>query len=137
MLLSELFVEAHHEGKMLVVRTVTPPYRGSGMVTVVEDTAGNADKVGIYNQCDSSLLVSVPQGALLAIKEPYYKYSGDNDYMISIDHPSDVILLEADDPIVPKEWRGKDPNAGNSAIEWRQAGDKAFIERNLPEAIAW
>ncbi len=137
MLLDELHVESRHEGKMLIVRSITPPYSGSGMVTVVEDTAGNADKVGIYNQSDSSLLATVPQGSLLAIKEPYYRYSGEGSFMISLDHPSDILLLEADDPLVREAFRGRDETSTRSAVEWHQAGDRAFIERKLPLAASW
>jgi hypothetical protein len=130
-------VECRADEKRVIVRTITAPYTGSGMISVVEDELGNADKIGIYNQSDSSMLFRVPQGSILAVKEPYYKYSGDDDYMICVDHPSDIILLEPDDPLVPSAFQSDEPSVLKTALEWRQAGDKAFIEKNLPLAASW
>jgi hypothetical protein len=135
MRLDELHIESRHDGKRLIVRAVTPPYKGSGTVIIVEDEFGNGDKLGIYNQSESSILYSVSEGSILAIKEPYYKYCGENDNMISVDHPSDIILLEADDPLVPKAFDAQPVK--KSPLEWRQAGDMAFIGKNLPLAVSW
>lgn len=135
MRLDELHVEVRHDGKRLVVKAITPPYKGSGIVTIVEDEHGNADKLGIYNQSDASILAKVPEGSLLAIKEPCYKYSGENDYMISVDHPSDIMLLEPDDPIVPDVFRRE--RTKKTSLEWRKDGDTAFIQKNMPLAVAW
>jgi len=137
MRLDELHVEARHDGKRLLVRTITPPYKGSGTVAIVEDEFGNADKLGIYNQCDSYILSAVPEGSLLAIKEPCYKYSGEDDYMVSVDHPSDVILLEPGDPLVPSTFRCSELATEKSALDWRKEGDMAFIQKNLPLAASW
>ncbi|CRK04442.1 hypothetical protein BN1708_009669, partial [Verticillium longisporum] len=134
--LNELLVENHHEEKKLVVRTITPPYQGAGVVTIVEDEFGNVEKLGIYNQGDSSILNAVPEGSVVLIKEPYYKFSGNHDFMICVDHPSDAILLRQgpDDALIPEVFRTVEEL--KDATQWREAGDKAYMARNYPLAMA-
>ena len=118
------------------MRTITAPYISAGTISIVEDGFGNADKLAIYNQPDSSILSAVPEGCVVAVKEPYYRYNGsDSDYMICVDHPSDVILLNFADPLIPDVLR-RAPLL-TEAQDWRAAGDKAFIEKDLPTAAFW
>ncbi len=106
--LADLKGETHHRGQGLVVRTIAPPYRGAGTVTVVEDEYGNADKLAIYNQSEASILSNLPEGCIVAVKEPYYQHNGDDsDYMICVDHPSDVIMLRFNDPHHPGGLEGR------------------------------
>ncbi|KAK4240436.1 hypothetical protein C8A03DRAFT_31461 [Achaetomium macrosporum] len=132
--LSELRAETHHRGKGVIVKVVSPPFVGAGAVSVVEDEFGNADKLAIYNQADSSILSGVPEGCVVAVKEPYYKNNGaENDFMICVDHPSDVILLRFTDPIIPEALR-LGPLL-KTAEDWKNAGDRAFIEKDFPTAV--
>ncbi|SPQ18407.1 b948e930-a345-4c23-a8e7-80127fed34cc [Thermothielavioides terrestris] len=132
--LNELQPETHHRGKGIIVRAVSPPFLGAGAVSIVEDQFGNADKLAIYNQPDSSILSAVPEGCVVAVKEPYYKNNGAaGDYMICVDHPSDVILLRFTDPIIPEALR-LGPLL-KTADEWKNAGDRAFIEKDFPTAV--
>jgi hypothetical protein len=134
--LSALLVESHHRGQAVIVKAISPPYVSAGAVSLVEDQFGNVDKLAIYNQPDSSILSGVPEGCIIAVKEPYYKYNGsESDYMICVDHPSDVMLLRFDDPIVPEPLQlGPLLKSGD---EWKSAGDKAFIEKEYTTAIFW
>ena len=121
-----------------MVKTIISPYRGAATVTVVEDEHGNADRVAIYNQSDTSILSNIPEGCVIAVKEPYYKHMGETDYMISVDHPSDVILLRFNDPIIPPSLNvGAEQALTKPADEWRSAGDAAFIQRDFPTAVFW
>ncbi|TPX16043.1 uncharacterized protein E0L32_000377 [Thyridium curvatum] len=134
--LSELKVEIHHRGRGIIVRTIAPPYRGAGAVTVVEDEHGNVDKLAIYNLSETSLLSNPPEGCILAVKEPYYKLNGENDFMICVDHPSDVLLLRFSDPIIPEILRrGVEEAMAKPPDEWKAAGDAAFIQRDFPTAV--
>jgi hypothetical protein len=138
MYLKDLHVETHHDDKRLIVRTITPPYRGAGAVTIVEDETGHADKLAIYNYSDAFIIASIPEGSVVVIKEPYYRYSGEGDYMICVDHPSDIILLEPDDPQIPAALRSTEPRQPDkTASEWRSAGDQAFLSKNLALAAVW
>ncbi|TDZ61785.1 SET and MYND domain-containing protein 4 [Colletotrichum trifolii] len=134
--LDELLVENHHEDRYAVLRTIAPPYKGAGTITVVEDEHGNVDKLALYNQSDASILQSIPEGSVVLIKEPYYKFSGDDDFLICADHGSDIRLLRQgpDDALIPDVFK---LDAGSAlAADWRDAGDTAFISKNLPLAAA-
>jgi hypothetical protein len=90
----------------------------------------------VYNQNESSIMSAVPEGCLVAVKEPFYKNNGAvDDFMICVDHPSDVLLLRFTDPIIPDALR-LGPVL-KSADEWRVAGDEAFIQRDFPTAVFW
>ncbi|KAK3309870.1 uncharacterized protein B0T15DRAFT_16507 [Chaetomium strumarium] len=132
--LCELGAETHHRGKGIIVRVISAPFVGAGAVSIVEDEFGNADKLAIYNQPDSSILSGAPEGCVVAVKEPYYKNNGaEDDFMICVDHPSDVILLRFTDPIIPEALR-LGPLL-KTAEEWKIAGDRAFIEKDFPTAV--
>lgn len=136
--LSELRVETHHRGKGIIVKVISPPFVGAGAVSLVEDAFGNADKLAIYNQPDSAILSGVPEGCVVAVKEPYYKLNGgldSNDYMICVDHPSDIILLRFTDPMIPEPLR-LGPIL-KTAEDWKKAGDTAFLEKDFATAVFW
>ncbi|KZL64276.1 tpr domain-containing protein [Colletotrichum incanum] len=136
MRLDELLIENHHEDKYLVLRTLAPPYEGAGTITIVEDEHGNTDKLALYNQGSSSILHAVPESSVIVIKEPYYRFSGDDDFLLCVDHPSDVVLLRhgPDDSLIPDSF--KQGPGSQVASEWRDAGDQAFISKDLPLAAA-
>ncbi|KAK4129149.1 hypothetical protein N657DRAFT_586828 [Parathielavia appendiculata] len=132
--LTELRPETHHWGKAIIVKAASQPFLGAGAVSIVEDEFGNADKLAIYNQADSSILSGVPEGCVVAVKEPYYKNNGaDEDFMICVDHPSDVILLRFTDPIIPEPLR-LGPLL-QTAEDWKNAADRAFLEKDFPTAV--
>ncbi|KXH44409.1 TPR domain-containing protein [Colletotrichum nymphaeae SA-01] len=136
MRLDELLVENHHEDKYLVLRTIVQPYPGAGTITIVEDQHGSVDKIALYNQGNSTILQSIPEGSVVLVKEPYYRFSGDNDFMLCVDHPSDIVLLRPgpDDALIPEPFRAV-PEF-ETATDWKAAGDRAFISKNLPLAVA-
>ncbi|KAH0428246.1 TPR domain-containing protein [Colletotrichum camelliae] len=133
--LDELLVETHHEDKYLVVKAISPPYQGAGTITVVQDEHGNVDKLALYNQSTSNILQSIPEGTTVLIKEPYYKFSGENDFMLCVDHPSDIIRLRQgqDESLIPTSWR--ELQETRETGDWRDAGDKAFMSKDLPLAV--
>ncbi|KAF9869303.1 TPR domain-containing protein [Colletotrichum karsti] len=135
MRLDELLVENHHEDRYLVLQTIAPPYLGAGTITLVEDEYGNADKLSLYNQGNSSILQSIPEGIVILVKEPYYRFSGDNEFLLCVDHPSDIVRLRQgpDSSLIPEPFRQSEDF---DAMGWRDAGDKAFLSKDLPMAVA-
>lgn len=118
----------------MIVRTISDAYRGVASVSVVEDERGGVDKLAVYNQSDSSILHNLPEGCIVDVKEPYYKCNagGDDDYMICVDQPSDVILLRFSDPLIPGRLQ---PEVRKTAEEWKKLGDQAFLMKDLPTAV--
>jgi tetratricopeptide (TPR) repeat protein len=89
--LTELLLETHHRGKVLVIRTFGHAIRLSGVQIAVEDSRGDVDRLALYND-NADLLprLLLPTGALFAIKEPFYKKTADGGYNIRVDHPTDL-----------------------------------------------
>lgn len=118
----------------MIVKTISDAYRGVASVSVVEDEHGNVDKIAVYNHSDTSMLFNLPEGCTVAVKEPYYKCNsgGEDDYMICVDQPSDVLLLTSNDPVIPGPLRRE---VSRTAEEWKKAGDEAFLEKSLPTAV--
>ncbi|KAK7935616.1 hypothetical protein PG985_001111 [Apiospora marii] len=134
--LKDLLVETHHEDKVLVLRTITEHYPGAGIVAIVEDETGDADKLAIYNQNEASILSALPEGSIVAIKEPYYQFNGDGDFMICVDHPSDIVLLDDGHPLVPDYFRrANEGQVEEAPTTWVRKGDESFIGRSLPDAV--
>lgn len=118
----------------MIVRTISAAYRGVASVSVVEDEHGSVDKIAVYNHSDTSILFNLPEGCTVVVKEPYYKCNagGEDDYMICVDQPSDVLLLTSNDPIIPGPLRRE---VSRTAEDWKKAGDEAFLEKMLPAAV--
>lgn len=131
--LCKLRIETHHRGQAILVKTISHAYRGVAAVSVVEDEHGEVDKLALYNHSETSVLSNLPEGCVVIVKEPYYKINGasvDGDFMISVDHPSDVLLLRQNDPIIPSALRP-------DAEEWKKAGERAFLDKDFSMAVFW
>ncbi|KAI6356038.1 hypothetical protein MCOR25_007992 [Pyricularia grisea] len=141
--LNALRPDTHHYGKCLIVRTVALPHTGVGTTTIVEDDTGAVERLVIFAYSDSSILSNVPEGCFVAIKEPFFRTSskeeneGEPDQppgaFISIDHPSDIVLLRFSDPAIAARFGSVTPLLG-SADEWKQAGDASFLQGDLATA---
>lgn len=87
-LISDLVLETHHRGKVLLVRILGYPQRVQAVQNVVEDEKGNVERLGLYNT-DPGLVpeFSLPKGAIIAVREPFYKATMDGGYTVRVDHP--------------------------------------------------
>ncbi|TLD11868.1 hypothetical protein PspLS_11288 [Pyricularia sp. CBS 133598] len=141
--LDALRVDTHHYGKCLIVRTVALPHTGVGTTTIVEDETGAVERLVIFAYSDSSILSNVPEGCFVAIKEPFFRSPWQDEEggqlnqppgaFISIDHPSDIVLLRFNDPAIAARFGSVTPLLG-SANEWKQAGDASFLQGDLATA---
>ncbi len=104
--LRELKLETHHRGRVLIVRTFGIPTRLSAIQSAIEDENKDVDHLAIQNLPLTAVTEKVlPSGAIVAIKEPYYKITADGGVMIRVDHPSDFLHLESGDALVPVRLR--------------------------------
>jgi len=79
----------------------------------------------------------LPQNSTVAIKEPYVQFSEESDYVIRVDHPSDIAVLRGDDPAVSLIMKFVAEKEEISPLEWKKAGDKAYLEKKYSSAIEW
>jgi len=92
----------------------------------------------VYNQSDASILSNLPEGCIIAVKEPFYKETEDHGPMICVDHPSDIVLLRFNDSRIPKSLQaGAEIILSKQPEEWKASGDEAFIAGDFPTAVFW
>lgn len=89
-----------------MVRSFTNPNSDRYLCTAVEDTQGGVDCLILH--CRDPLLTAeetLPNGVVLAIKEPYYVTFPDLQHGIQVDHPSDLIELDISSDLYPAQWK--------------------------------
>ncbi|KLO07473.1 hypothetical protein SCHPADRAFT_1001647 [Schizopora paradoxa] len=129
----DLMVRKTHKGSYLVCRTCSPAVYdgGIGFLLCVDDPKGDTVYLKLYNfvllleanqyEWDTIL----PIGTILLIREPsYYTNANVTDLpYIMVESPSDVILLESDNPII-------------SDVSWKREGMKT-IQPRATTGEAW
>lgn len=83
--LSELRLETHHAGRVLLVRTFTKSQRLVSVQAGIEDELGDVDTLALYNADPKTKPNQVlPKDTVYAIKEPFYKASAGGGYLVRI-----------------------------------------------------
>ncbi|EMD66047.1 hypothetical protein COCSADRAFT_86951 [Bipolaris sorokiniana ND90Pr] len=124
--IGELRLETHHRGTSLLLRTLTPPNRMTGILVLVEDQNRDVTVLQLYQQRDEDSRAAsdiIGEGSILIIKEPFFKVMASGEYGIRVDHVSDVMFLDNDDPKVPQSWRPRLSEIGNSADALKLEGN--------------
>lgn len=94
--IKDLRLEIMHKDKYLLVRVAEPCFKMSGIMALVEDPEGSVCLMSIYNYVMSEstdVEKLLPVGTIMAIKEPYYKFSNTDTCVVRCDSPSDMVLL--------------------------------------------
>eukprot|EP01102_Stenamoeba_stenopodia_P001068 TRINITY_DN10941_c0_g1_i1.p1 TRINITY_DN10941_c0_g1~~TRINITY_DN10941_c0_g1_i1.p1 ORF type:complete len:803 (-),score=230.85 TRINITY_DN10941_c0_g1_i1:29-2401(-) len=157
-----------HEGSYLLCRSVTPADTFSTPAAsfaqlLVEDTDGRLETLTLYNyipplfstRSSTSGIHSakairdgrpdldawLPEGVVLAIKEPYYSEEG-----IRSESPTDVMIVSSDSELlssVGAKWSNQTTGGGfpsrdkHSATEWKDLGNKEFASGDNFRAARW
>jgi ribosomal protein S28E/S33 len=134
-----LQLETHHRGRYLLVRAITGPVQYDGVVMVVEDEDGDAVQLELYHQLGPRVLLErkdkeMPTMGTFVVKEPYFQVTLRGDYVVRVDHLSDIVWLPDTDERVPAGWRSHLRNL--TANDWRVEGNAAFRAGCYREAIA-
>jgi hypothetical protein len=124
--------------KMLVLRAVSVSAMHSSMQTciAVEDEDGDRELLIVH---DFAITIHpskvIQNGTFFVVKEPFFRTILDEACVLCVDHPSDILFLDADDPILPLTWRTSDVE--RSATDWKRAGNLALRSENPIEAERW
>ena len=111
--------------RILYAKAIVEKDMFTSLHTVIEDEYGGACKLCVYN------LTPAQQNAFckdvkMAILNPYYKKARDGLFIMRVDNPMEVILIQPDNPaspfILPSEHKDR--------------GNKLFKENKLTEAVA-
>ena len=112
------------------------------ITTVVQDKDGNVDRLAVYNGDRNVAAAEVlSHNTVFGIKEPFYKATMDGGYTLRVDHPSDLVLLRSDDPLVPVELHPSLVELHPSLVElkglmnWKEEGNEAYKSQNYLHAV--
>jgi hypothetical protein len=137
--LTDLVLETVHHGKCLLLRTIVNPKQIVAIATVVEDPEGNVEVLQLFNQNPNrSYTDIIPNDSIIVLKEPYYKISAQGETSLRCDHPTDLIFLDANDPVVQGlKWKTGTPKAYKilTANEYKTLGNDYFKQGKFYEAI--
>lgn len=136
----EMRLDTRHVGRVLRGKVITPAVAMTSAMAIVEDERGRLLKLAVYNCLppeaagQTKLAVAdvlLPEGALVAVLEPFYKRFADGTFGVRVDDPRDLVLLGA-----PAMRAGTDHLAlkeqGNTAF---RAGQLANAELRYTEAL--
>ncbi|KAH6855958.1 TPR domain protein [Chaetomium sp. MPI-CAGE-AT-0009] len=133
-MINDLYLETHHRGSHLLVRSVTPQDRMTAVMAIVEDEKGDVLMVQLYHQGDDAEDILF-QGTVMILKEPYLKVMSDGNYGLRVDHLSDILFLSADDERVPSSWQRELGEHGGTAPAWKTKGNHHFNKLEYRTAI--
>ncbi|KZM21802.1 uncharacterized protein EKO05_0001775 [Ascochyta rabiei] len=136
--IDQLTLETHHRGKYLLLKAITPPNRMTGILLLAEDEYEDVVVLQLYQQEEENIRPAtdvVDVGTTLLIKEPYFKIMASGDYGLRVDHLSDVLRIDQNDPILPKRWCPRITDTEGSAEISKSEGDFAMGEGRYWKAI--
>lgn len=83
--LSDLRLETHHTGRVLIVRAFTQAKRVLSVQVGIEDELGDVDHLALYNG-DPKLTPTevLAKDAVFAVKEPHYKAAASGGYIVRV-----------------------------------------------------
>jgi tetratricopeptide (TPR) repeat protein len=146
MKLSDLRMDTHHRGHVLIVRRIAPVVKlvACSWTVVQEESSSETERLEVslhkakYNQ---EILES---GSIFEIKEPYFTLSDQGDPTLRIDHPSDLICtdsLRTASPNSSTDEAGDSEGAvsataptdlaAKTAREYKEEGNNALKQRSL------
>ncbi|TLD17997.1 hypothetical protein PspLS_10479 [Pyricularia sp. CBS 133598] len=135
-MLRDLTLETQHRGRVLIVRAFSKPAKLTSIQNAIEDELGDVDRLAIYNFPPTAEPNKVlPQGAVVAIKEPYYKRTADGGLFVRVDHPSDFVTLNPGSSIIPESLATHKPRANPSLLQLKGDGNTAFTNGDFETAI--
>jgi hypothetical protein len=106
--IENLRLETHHRDTYLMLRAITPPNRMTALIVLAENENGDATILQLYqqeNEASRPATEVVDKDSILLVKEPFFKVTASGDYSLRVDHLSDVVFLNNEDPRVPKSWQ--------------------------------
>jgi len=136
--IKDLRLETHHRGTYLLLRATTPPNRMTAIIVLVEDEHDDAILLQLYQQEEEDVRKAtdiVDIGTILLIKEPFFKLMSSGDYGLRVDHLSDLVHVDKNDPILPKRWHKRIQEAEESAEVSKSKGDYAMGKGEYWKAI--
>ena len=148
MLLKDIHLHTHHQGRALVVRVFGEPvYLNNvvSLVNVVEDEAGDVEKVQLFFSSILPPQAMLAKGTVIAVKEPYYELCDGSSYL-RVDHPSNVKILRQEDPWLlefskapskPMPWSHLPDTTTTNLVSWTPKPCTELVDLLIISANFW
>ncbi|EWC44946.1 hypothetical protein DRE_01005 [Drechslerella stenobrocha 248] len=107
--LGDLRLGGRNFGKSLLVKAILAPKHMEALHVLIEDEAGEWGYLHVFNfPYTQHPDDRVCAGQLLVLKEPYYYTGYDGVPAIRVDHPSDIVYIMQDHPLMPERFQRND-----------------------------
>lgn len=121
---------------MLLLRAIVEPYVHSASITIVEDEDGEVARLTVCNLEDSMHDPVLVKGKAVAVKQPCWSSGLNGDLYIRVDHPSDLVLLDAASDLLPAVWKKlEDGVETRDNYELKKEGDALFLKKKFRAAL--
>lgn len=110
----------------------------TAIMAVMEDENDDVLMIQLYQQDDEIKRAAtdiINIGTILLIKEPYFKIMADGEYGLRVDHVSDVIHIQGDNPRIPEAWKPQSMESGHSAESLKAKGNFSMENTRYWDAI--
>lgn len=126
--ISDLEANQRKHNNVLFVRTLDLGIRAAGIHNIVEDVSGNVERLVLYNSPATSIAQSLlSEQEVFAVKEPSLEVATSGSSCIRVDHPSDLLHIPRDSPLLPAAFRSQSGAAQEvSALDWKTRGNAAY-----------
>lgn len=136
--ITNLLIDQRDPESYLIAKTITEPYMYSSSITIIEDSNGDVARLTVGNLEDTVLDPILPEGTILAIKQPCWHRQLDGGIHIRVDHPSDLVIMKSDDKIVPEKWRRPEEFEDKmNAAKYKKQGDMMFLKKKFRKALEY
>jgi hypothetical protein len=108
------------------------------LTAIVEDKMGEGAWMQFYQQPDEAIrpaLSITGEGDVFIIKEPWLKIMGEGEYVVRIDHLSDLLRIDTCHKMWPKKWKSSFLGQMRGADDWKKEGNFAMKRQEHWKAI--
>ena len=89
----------------------------TGILALAEDGYEDVVMLQMYQQEEEVIREAtdvVDIGTILMVKEPFFKVMASGEYGLRVDHLSDVVHVNNNDPLIPQAWHTRISEAEES-----------------------
>lgn len=132
--IADLRIGTRNAEEFVLLRTLTDPYVYSSSITIVEDEHGDGARLTVCNVSDLINDSVLSKGLLIAVKQPCWSAAPEGGFYIRVDHPSDLVILESSEDVLPHRWKSNKIVPTRTAGDWKKDGDMMFLRKKFTSA---
>jgi tetratricopeptide (TPR) repeat protein len=137
MKLADLRMDTHHRGQVLAVRRISPVVEltASSWAVVQGESPDDIAQLEVFLHKTKRGRDVLDSGYDFLIKEPFYTRNDQDDFVIRVDHPTDIYIDSVNDD--PEAWRDANTPSGaveTSPVTCKEKGNAALGKQQFAQA---